>query len=161
MSEIARNDEMYTPSFLIEAARDVMGSIDLDPASCEVANRTVKADRFYTKEQNGLDKTWAGNVWLNPPYSRGNMLPFSERFVFDPVRNGTMICNAMTSTRWFQLLCRKCECMCILSKRISFIDSKTMEPKKGNDRSQVVFFRGVEWMRFKAVFAKYGHTVLL
>ena len=64
------NNEWYTPSKYIEAARQVMGTIDLDPASCELANQTVKASRYYTKEDNGLSKEWYGNVWCNPPYGR-------------------------------------------------------------------------------------------
>jgi len=66
MSE--KSNEWYTPAKYIEAARTVMGSIDLDPASCELANRTVKAARYYSKEENGLAQAWYGNVWLNPPF---------------------------------------------------------------------------------------------
>ena len=64
------SNEWYTPAKYIEAARLVMGSIDLDPASCEIANQTVKATRYYTQEDDGLSKAWYGNVWLNPPYGR-------------------------------------------------------------------------------------------
>src|SRR5450432_2540331 len=67
-----KSNEWYTPAKYIEAARAVMGSIDLDPASCKIANRTVKATRYCSKEENGLSKEWTGNIWLNPPYGRTN-----------------------------------------------------------------------------------------
>jgi hypothetical protein len=62
------SNEWYTPAKYIEAARQVMGSIDLDPASCELANQTVKATHYYSKADNGLLQEWRGNVWLNPPF---------------------------------------------------------------------------------------------
>lgn len=67
-----KNNEWYTPARYIEAARRVMGGIDLDPASCEMANRTVKATRYYTQRENGLAQEWYGRVWLNPPFGRLN-----------------------------------------------------------------------------------------
>jgi hypothetical protein len=42
------NNEWYTPGDIIEAARAVLGGFDLDPASSEIANRTVRAARFFT-----------------------------------------------------------------------------------------------------------------
>lgn len=64
------SNEWYTPAKYIEAARSVMGSIDLDPASCELANQTVRAARYYTQEDNGFACEWSGNVWLNPPFGK-------------------------------------------------------------------------------------------
>lgn len=60
--------EWYTPSPIVEAAREVMGEIELDPASHEEANRTVKAHRFFTAQDDGLKWSWlAKTVFLNPP----------------------------------------------------------------------------------------------
>lgn len=69
---LALSNEHYTPAPVIEAARAVMGGIDLDPASCAVANETVKALAFFTKDDDGLGRAWGSSadpsrVWLNPP----------------------------------------------------------------------------------------------
>lgn len=63
--------EHYTPAEIVERARRVLGVIDLDPASCEEANKVVQARAIYTREQNGLRQSWCvcerAHVWLNPP----------------------------------------------------------------------------------------------
>ena len=68
--KLMRRNEFYTPSHIIEIARACMGGIDLDPASCAIANETVKASTYYGTRQNGLKRPWFGRVWLNPPYGR-------------------------------------------------------------------------------------------
>jgi ParB family chromosome partitioning protein len=78
-----KSNEWYTPRYVIEAAREVMGSIDLDPASCLKANQIVRATCYYSEEQNGLAQVWYGNVWLNPPFGKtrnqSNQLLFVNR----------------------------------------------------------------------------------
>ena len=61
------NNEWYTPGYIIEAAKKVLGTIDLDPASSDIANSIIKANIYYTIENDGLTKEWFGNIWLNPP----------------------------------------------------------------------------------------------
>ncbi len=63
------SNEWYTPSKYIEAAREVMGEIDLDPASSDLANQTVKASMYYSQQEDGLILPWHGNCWINPPYT--------------------------------------------------------------------------------------------
>lgn len=62
--------EWYTPSWLTSLCSELMGGIDLDPASCEVANRTVGATCYYTKEDDGLSRDWFGNVFMNHPFGK-------------------------------------------------------------------------------------------
>ena len=57
-------NEWYTPDEYIEAARDVLEIIDVDPASSWLANKTVKATRYFTAEDDGLTESWEGKVWI-------------------------------------------------------------------------------------------------
>lgn len=71
--------EWYTPGLIVEPARRLMGVIDLDPASHEEANQTVKATRIYTEQDNGLIQPWDGACFVNPP--GGLVAEFWHKFV--------------------------------------------------------------------------------
>lgn len=59
--------EHYTPRAVVEAAREVLGSIDLDPASCPEAQQVVRARHWFGVDDDGLAQRWRGQVFLNPP----------------------------------------------------------------------------------------------
>ena len=63
-------DEWFTPLHYIDAAKGVLGNIDLDSATCTFAQSRIQAGQFFTKQDDGLLHPWRGRVWLNPPYSR-------------------------------------------------------------------------------------------
>lgn len=63
--------ELYTPDYIVEAARATLGGIDLDPASCAIGNEVVKATRYF--DRDGLTQPWAGRVLLNPPGGRAEI----------------------------------------------------------------------------------------
>jgi len=65
-----RPNVFFTPSHIVEHGRAAMTSIDLDPASCEAANATIKATAFFDEKQDGLQHDWIGNIWLNAPWGK-------------------------------------------------------------------------------------------
>lgn len=108
-----KSNEWYTPARYIEAARRVMGGIDLDPASCELANRTVKAGRYYTQEQDGLLQDWQAEcVWCNPPY--GTIAGKSsiglcvkrliDEYSHGRIKQAVLLVRADPGSAWFRML---------------------------------------------------------
>ena len=67
INQTSNNTELYTPNELVLAARKMLGTIDLDPASSIKANKIVQANKIYTKKSNGLKHHWFGKVWMNHP----------------------------------------------------------------------------------------------
>jgi len=126
---VARNtgeNEWYTPPEFIEAARNVMGGIDCDPASTEIANRTVKAAKFYTADDDGRNKEWAAKVWMNPPYAQPLISEFSvaltTRLQSGQVKEACVLVNNATETNWFQLLMEKATAVAFIKGRVRFLD---------------------------------------
>jgi phage N-6-adenine-methyltransferase len=125
-----KSNEWYTPSKYVEAAREVMGGIDLDPASCELANETVKATRFYTKKMNGLLQSWQSrSIWLNPPYGRVNdsgasvirmfVTKLIDEYKARSFEQAILLTTVQTNSTWFQLLWDYP--ICFTSHRVAFI----------------------------------------
>jgi len=154
-------NEWYTPPEYIEAARAVMGGIDCDPASSDIANETVRATTYYTKETNGLDKPWGKRVWLNPPYSQPLVSQFAHALV-DKVRAGEVkqacvLVNNATETKFFQTLLSVATAVCFRLGRIKFLnpDGKpTGLPLQG----QAVLYIG-DARDFADHFGGFGHVL--
>lgn len=152
-------NEWYTPDEYIELAWDVLGEIDLDPASCEYANRTVKAKQYYTMEQDGLRQEWHGRVWMNPPYQADLVQQFSAKFADEYCKGniveGIVLVNNATETNWFINLVQHAKCVCFPKGRIRYNSQtrETMAPLQGqaflyfgdNPKQFVETFRTVGW----------------
>ncbi|WP_437309941.1 hypothetical protein [Sorangium sp. So ce388] len=63
----SKTSEHYSPPLIVEPARATLGGIDLDPASCPLANTVVGAGCIYTEADHGLELPWTGRTFLNPP----------------------------------------------------------------------------------------------
>lgn len=150
------NNEWYTPLEYIEAARKAMGSIDLDPASSEKANQIVKAKTYYTVETNGLDKTWEGNVWLNPPYASDLIGKFVDKLASecDNYSQAIVLVNNATETEWFNKIVNLSSVVCFPRSRVKFYkpDGSTGAPLQG----QAVLYIGSHSKNFIEVFSSFG-----
>lgn len=159
------SDEWYTPDEYIDAAREVMGSIDLDPASNPRAQKVVKAKRWWSKADDGLARPWAGRIWLNPPYSQPLVQQFVDHLLAQwcagSIKAAIVLLNASTDTIWWHSLAAECSVVCFTRGRIAFVGADG-KPAQGNRVGQVFFLLSSDGecaSRFSGVFRQLG-TVL-
>ena len=152
------NNEWYTPSEYIEAAREAMGSIDTDPASNDIANKVVKAEKYYTIETDGLAHDWHGNVWMNPPYSSDLITKFIEKLKEqrENYEQAIILVNNATETQWFYEIVKIASAVCFPKSRVKFYmpDGKTGAPLQG----QAVLYVGNNTEKFISAFGGIGWT---
>lgn len=154
----SKSDEHYTPSDLIEGAREVMGgAIDLDPMSCEIANRIVRATKFYTKEDDGLTKPWFGKVWLNPAFSQANkaVANLVQAYLVGIVTEALLLVKAAPDTARHQILAPFP--FCEIRGRVKFIGKGNSQPAPF---ATLVFYLGKNFSKFREVFGRFGNIRL-
>ena len=163
MSRRTDNDEWYTPQFITDSARTVMGGIDLDPASNAAAQEWIRAAQYYDLGDDGLEKTWRGRVWINPPYSRGNITAFAEKMCTSYesgfMTQGVWLSNLDTKARWGQRIIAVASAICHWRGSITFIDgSGANRDGKGSFFPKMVLYFGPRTDEFIAEFSQYGVT---
>jgi len=160
VSEASGENEWYTPPEYVKAVREIMGGIDCDPASSEKANRTIKADTFFTIDDDGLSKKWHGRVFMNPPYAPPLIGQFSaaivKKFKAGEIDEACILVNNATETVWFQSMAECSSAVCFPKSRIRFLDpaGNPGAPLQG----QAVIYLGKKSDVFCRVFGKFGTT---
>ena len=155
--------EWYTPQNIIEMARCVMGNIDLDPASCAIANDAVKADEFYDQESDGLLQNWRGNVWLNPPFCQPLIQQFLKKTVDSyrgkEINQACVYTNNATDTQWWQDAAANADAICFVRGRLRCYrpDGSTgQSPLQG----QTIMYFGDNTARFTEIFDQIGAVLI-
>lgn len=174
--------EWYTPAEYCDAAREVLGGIDLDPASNEEANRTVKAARFFTEKDNGLLQEWGDGrrslrVFVNPP--GGLVLEFWRKLMGSPTDNESIwIGYSLEQLQTLQDVRQMSPLdwtICVPKRRIAFVENEAKKAariakllalgKKPNMKSQpshgnYITYVGNYPERFRDVFKQFGQVVI-
>lgn len=122
----SESNEWYTPGIYIDYVRDVLGEIDLDPASSEQANEVVQAKQIYTEKDDALVKPWHGRVFLNPPYGKKDGESVAAMFCQKAINEYTagnveeaiILVNSVHSQKWQAPLYQFP--VCFVSERIQF-----------------------------------------
>ena len=116
LSRRSGNEGWYTPYAYLVAAREVMGDIDLDPATSEIAQKMVQANRYFVLADDGLKQKWrATSVWINPPYSRGSVDAFASKLVSSvsagDVEQAIFLTNNASETKWYHELAQSADAL--------------------------------------------------
>lgn len=162
VSNNSGDNEWFTPKEYIDAVKAVMGSIDLDPASCQIANTVIQAPKYYTAADNGLEQDWIGNIFLNPPYAQPLIDNFSNKLISEIKSQNTkqaiVLVNNATETKWFQLLASEAAAICFPKSRVKFWSpAKDSTPLQG----QAFIYFGNDIKKFRNEFVKYGFIAVI
>ena len=161
------SEEWYTPAWVLELAREVLGAIDLDPASCETANRTVRAHFFFTERDDGLEREWWGRVWNNPPYGKfpngdSKQGAWSRKAATEyeagRVQEALLLVNTSNGYDWYQWLSRRYP-VCLMEERLRFVRPDGA-PGDRAKKGQSVFYLGRRPLVFRYHFAPVGRVLL-
>lgn len=156
--------EWYTPKEYVEAARQAMGGIDLDPASNDTAQYTVRAGRYFTVCDDGLAHSWVGKVWLNPPYGKdadGNSAvgiwarKLCAEYETGVTEQAVFLCGTRHSEQPDVQRLMRLGAVCITRKRIRFHTERGAQPMRPTGNNLFVYV-GHRRDQFAQAFARFG-----
>lgn len=113
-SASAATVEWLTPPSIIAA----LGPFDLDPCA-PIEQPYPTAARVFTRQDNGLLQRWQGRVWLNPPYTNGEIEKWLGRMAEHDF--GTALIFARTETdAFFRHVWDRASALLFMRGRINF-----------------------------------------
>jgi hypothetical protein len=157
LKSVTTDGDYYTNKVIIRLARAAMGSIDLDPASCKLANTVVQATEIFTIHQ--AQKPWYGNVWINPPFGEWDIW---APLIIQAIKSGKVkqICvyvtaNAASAAQFENILGRYTYAKCTVGRSTL---AKCWGPKATSNPGEgvIIHYWGDRIGEFISEFSKIG-----
>ena len=104
---ISKSVEYSTPLALVQPLIEEF-NLELDVCA-SVFN--YKLPKYYTVDDNALDKTWHGNCWMNPPFDRNLGTWVKKAHSESKTTQGTKVClfPVRSNTNWWNKVCLDAE----------------------------------------------------
>jgi len=154
------SNEWYTPQKLFNDIQDWFNiKFTLDPCATK---ESAKCDKYYTKEDNGLDQDWGGEiVFINPPYG-GKDKKIQDKFISKayeeskkPNTTCILLIPARTETkRWQNIIFKHAKIILFINGRIKFQkleDEKLVFKGVSTFPSAIVYFSSIERLDYQYI----------
>lgn len=177
----SRSDSWMTPVPIVEAARSVLGEIDLDPATHSQAQTRVKAKHFFTAAEDALSFQWCVrvpgkeplSVFCNPPGGKVGNRSKTQLFwhqllrlqVFDRLKHAVFLAfsiEALQTTQKPDYPCMLQFPICVPRTRVKFDLVGRPGACSPSHSNVIVYVPGTVDRRaeFKSVFEQFGYVKL-
>lgn len=153
------SDERYTPKHVLDVVRKFGGGqIGLDP--CASPDNWTKATFTFKKEDDGLAHGWNGYglVFMNPPYSRGQLRKWCQKAYAEEFRAGVDIVGLIPcdlGTESGQFVAETAAALCFPKGRLTFVRPDGTYDT-GAKQPSVLPYWGDRARSFKRVFSQLG-----
>jgi site-specific DNA-methyltransferase (adenine-specific) len=128
-----KSNEWETPQYLFNILNDEF-HFTLDPCATE---QNAKCINYYTKVEDGLNKSWQDEVvFMNPPYGH-NIRLWIEKVYTEIFAVIVCLIPSRTDTRYWHDYCMKADEIRFIRGRINFVGGETIAPFP----SAIVIFR--------------------
>lgn len=154
------SDRRITPPWLLDVVRD-FAPITLDP--CTEPHNPTGAHMFWTS--GGLEGSWAGFVWVNPPFSRGEVQRWAEKCVSESSDcEIILLTKDDCRTSWNRYLVDNADARCRIQRGVGFLEPAedgTWKQLVGPSWGTALWYWGRRRRRFARVFGAIGEVTQL
>lgn len=139
------NDERRTPPWLFQKLHEAF-QFNIDAAA---SRSNALLPRYWTIEDDALSQEWAGTIWCNPPYSRGEIVKWVTKAAKSPRATSLLLLPGDCSTVAGQLTLKRASAVLFVRCRLKFEGDNPAEKSAAKFCNWLALFHGSRWNRMR------------